>query len=70
MVNFTWLWSKIYNNKSAANVTPERPLPSLQCIKTGGFELWPGGISPIDASFTELSSSIKPKIKKLNFKKC
>lgn len=52
-----WLWSIVYSKRSAANVTPDRPPPSLQWISTGGFVLWPGGTSLIDADWTELISS-------------
>lgn len=51
--------SKIYKRRSEAKAIPARPPPSPQCIKTGGFVLWPGGISPIDANLTDLNSSRK-----------
>lgn len=61
----TWLWSKVKSNKSAANVTPDLPPPlPLQCISTGGFVLWPAGISSADAIRTELNSSRNSEIEK------
>lgn len=60
--------SKIYKSRSEAKAIPARPPPSPQCIKTGGFVLWPGGISPIDANLTDLNSSRKSVKKQKKFK--